>query len=134
MAPDTCLVLYGNSVLLAGIRAGLARETALELVAIADGQPGVTDLIRACHPRAVLFDLAVGQPEFAVALLREEPSLLLIGMDPSSDEILILSGRSTQALTLSDLLNAIHKKIPDPDRQNGAVPGPGWVEHSVCEP
>ncbi len=121
MAPDTCLVLYGNSVFLAGIKTGLACDTALDLVAIEDGYPGVTDLIRACHPRAVLFDLAVGQPEFAVALLREEPSLLLIGVDPSSDEIFILSGRPEQALTLSDLLNVIHQKSPDPDRQNGVL-------------
>ncbi|MCJ7738446.1 MAG: hypothetical protein MUQ10_14240 [Anaerolineae bacterium] len=107
MASDTCLVLYGDSVFLAGIRTGLARDTALDLVAIEDGHTGVTDVIRACHPRAVFFDLAVGQPEFAVTLLRDEPGLLLIGVDPSSNEILILSGRPKQALTLSDLLNVI---------------------------
>lgn len=117
MAPDTCLVLYGNSVFLAGIRTGLARETAHDLVAIEDGLPGAADLIRACRPCAVLFDLAVGQPECAVALLREEPGLLLIGVDPSSDEILILSGRPEHAPTLSDLFSVIHQATMDPDRQ-----------------
>jgi hypothetical protein len=38
-------------------------------------------------PRALLFDLAEGQPDFTVVLLREQPSLLLIGVDPSSDEL-----------------------------------------------
>ena len=55
-------------------------------------------------PRALLFDLAEGQPDFAVALLLEQPSLPLIGVDPSSDELLVLSNQPAQALNLSDLI------------------------------
>ena len=65
------------------------------------------NLIRLHQPRAVLFDLAMGQPDFVVPLLREQPDLLLIGVDPSSNEMLVLSSHPAQALSISDLVEAI---------------------------
>jgi hypothetical protein len=104
------VVLYGNSVFLAGIRADLRRRTQLELLTIEEDCPDAADRIRACRPTAVLFDLAAVQPDFAIALLRERPGLLLIGVDPSSDELLVLSGQPVQALSFADLVNVIHQK------------------------
>ncbi len=108
MAKDSCLVLYGNSVFLAGIKAELERCLEFELVTLEAGQPDVMNLIRLHKPRAVLFDMAMGQADFAVSLLRAQPDLLLIGVDPSRDELLILSSHPQQALSVSDLVDIIH--------------------------
>ena len=104
MSAQFCVVLYGNSVFLAGIKAELELDPGIELIAVDTGSTDVMERIRYHKPRALLFDLAEGQPDFAVALLREQPSLLLIGVDPSSDELLVLSNRPAQALNLSDLI------------------------------
>lgn len=101
------LVLYGNSVFLAGIRTELERAASLELITIEAGCPDVMNLIRTRQPRAVLFDLSMPQPDFAISLLRERPGLLLIGVDPSSDEMLVLSSHPAQALTMHDLMQLI---------------------------
>ena len=111
MAADLRLVLYGNSVFLAGIKAELEHDAAIELVAVEAGNPDVADLMRACNPRAVLFDLPVAQSDFAVTLLRAQPGLLLIGVDPASDDLLVLSGHQAHCLTTDDLIQMI-KTLP----------------------
>jgi hypothetical protein len=106
MTAKPCLVLYGNSVFLAGIKAELERERdlGLELLSVEAGCTDVTHLLRQCKPFAILFDLGLDQPSFMIPMLREQPGLLLIGVDPSSDELLVLSNQPVQVLTLSDLI------------------------------
>jgi hypothetical protein len=123
MAKDSCLVLVGNSVFLAGIKAELERCLAFELVTLEAGQPGVMNLIRLHEPRAVLFDLAMGQPDFVVPLLRDQPDLLLIGVDPSSNEMLVLSSHPAEALSISDLVEVIQGRDTEMGRGGEAQIG-----------
>jgi hypothetical protein len=102
-----CLVLYGNSVFLAGIKTELERAGSLELITMEAGGPDVADLILARRPRALLFDLTMPHPDFAIPLLRQQPGLLLIGVDPSSDDMLVLSSHPTQAVSMRDLKQLI---------------------------
>jgi len=104
------LVLFGNSVFLAGIKAQLEHAPALELITMEALHMDVADQISDHRPQAVMFDLTMGYPDFATALLREQPGLLLIGVDPNSNELLVLSGRPRQALSVSDLVNVIQQK------------------------
>ncbi|MBP1701978.1 MAG: hypothetical protein H6Q38_1085 [Chloroflexi bacterium] len=108
MVADARVVLYGNSVFLAGIKTELQRYEALDLRTVEVSCPDARELIRAFNPHALLFDLAAAQPDFAVALLRERPDLLLIGVDPTCDELLVLSSHPQQALAVSDIVKVIH--------------------------
>jgi hypothetical protein len=45
-----------------------------------------------------------------IAILRERPGLLLIGVDPSSDELLVLSSRPHQALSVADLVEVMQRE------------------------
>ena len=105
-----CVVLYGESVFLAGIRADLQSRTQFEVVTVRPDCPDAAGLIHDHRPAAVIFDLSAAQPDFAVALLRGRPDLLLIGLDASSDELLVLSGHAEQALNVADLIKVIHQK------------------------
>ena len=105
-----CLVLYGNSVFLAGIKAELESRIGSELITLESGHTDVLKLIRTRRPRAVLFDMGTGPLDFVVTLLRGQPNLLLIGVDPSSDEMLVLSSHPAQALSISDLVEVIQKE------------------------
>lgn len=107
---DLCLIFYGNSVFLAGIKAELESRAVLELITIEIGRPDVTELIRTRRPRAVLFDLGTGPLDYVIQLLRGQPGLLLIGVDSSSNEMLVLSGHPQQALSISDLVEIIEGK------------------------
>jgi hypothetical protein len=125
MAADRCLVLYGSSVFLVGIQAmladGLAHDAGapLQLISVQAGQPDAAALIRASRTQAVLFDLAEGLPDFIAAALREQPDLLLVGVDPSHDEVLVLSVKPQRALSVADLLNVIRQKDPNMETFKG---------------
>ena len=58
-------------------------------------------------PDVVIFDLAVAQPEFAIALWEARPRLLLIGVNLTSGHAFVLSGQSSRLLTIDDLLQVI---------------------------
>ncbi len=110
MVASSRLILYGKSVFLAGIKAQLEQVPALELIELEAAQTEVVDRMRLCRPQAVLFDLAMGYPDFAVPLLHEQPGLLLIGVDPDSNELLILSSQQERAMAVADLLKVIHRE------------------------
>jgi len=110
MATNSRLVLYGDSVFLAGIKAELRQIPALELVTVEPGSAALADQIRSWNPCALLFDLAAAQSDFAITLLRENPNLLVIGVDPASADLLLLAGRSAQALSVAELFEVIQRE------------------------
>ena len=64
----------------------------------------------------IAFDLIDPPPCLDVALMYEQPGLLLIGVDSSSNELLILSGRPQQAMSVSDLVAVIDQERNHPDK------------------
>jgi hypothetical protein len=115
MGADPRLILYGNSVMLAGIGTELQRHGLFDLITLEPGCPGALHRICALEPRAVLFDLAAAQPDFTIALLRDRPELILIGVDPSSDKVLLLSGRQERPASVADLLQVLGVGGTGPD-------------------
>lgn len=110
MAAGSYVVLYGDSVFLAGIQAELERYAGFELVMVEPGCPDVSELLCARKPSAVLFDLAMRPPDFPIFLLREQPGLMLIGLYASSNEMVVLSSHPAQALSIADLINVLSQK------------------------
>jgi hypothetical protein len=107
MGANSRLVLYGNSVILAGIGTELQRRGLFDLITLEPGCPDALHRICVLEPRAVLFDLAAAQPDFTIALLRDRPELILIGVDPSSDQVLVLSGHQVRPASVADLLQVL---------------------------
>ncbi len=113
MRAASSVVLYGSSLLLAGIEAELRSCGQFRVVALAANRSDAAARIGACDPDAVVFDLAAEQPDFAISLLRERPGLLLIGVDPSSDHLVVFSGRQAPAVTTTDLIQVIRGHTAD---------------------
>ena len=99
-----------NSLNMAGIVASLKADTNLEVLCV--------DLDFSCTRQsldkndlaAIIFDLSDPHLHLNVTLLRDRPDLLLIGVDPSKDQMLVISCRPAQALSVTDLVNIIHQK------------------------
>lgn len=113
---------------LAGIKTELEHCTSLELITVEAGCPDAAALIDSCDPRAVLFDLATQHTGFALALLRKRPGLLLIGVDPCCDELLLLSSQPIEALNISDLVEVINKEVSTAGTNNAHIPSPLAVD------
>ena len=104
------VAVYDNSLNMAGIVASLKADTTLEVVGVDLDSPNARGSLDENDLAAIVFDLSDPLLKLDVAVLRNRPGLLLIGVDPSKDEILVLSSRPEQVLSIADLVNVIHQK------------------------
>ncbi len=110
MAAPKGLVLYGDSVFLAGIKAALKGYDALEPITLESGRSGICGHIQEMNPRAVLFDRFTAEPDVVLRLLCDRPNLVVIGVNASSDEIVILSVRKEHVSSIAELVNVIGQR------------------------
>ena len=106
----TRVVVYGSSLSMAGIAASLKANQSLEVVCVDPHSPTARQTLSELNPAAIAFDLSDPPASLDVTLLCEKPGVLLIGVDPASDEILVLSGRLQRALSVSHLVHVIQQK------------------------
>ena len=100
------VILYGNTLILRGVWASLAKCPALDVVVL--DQPSQSSLreLTACCPAAVIFDLSVIEPQLLAGLF-QQPGLLLVGMDVETHQALVWSGRKVAALDAAGLVQVL---------------------------
>jgi hypothetical protein len=104
------VVVYGNSLNMAGIVASLKADTTLEVLCVNLNSPNARQCLDENDLAAIVFDLSDPHLRLDVTLLRDRPGLLLIGVDSSSEEMLVLSSQPAKALSMADLVSVIHQK------------------------
>ncbi|MEW5956752.1 MAG: hypothetical protein AB1801_03440 [Chloroflexota bacterium] len=103
------VILYGRSVILGTVGASLQQYPHLELVSLVPPLPAAQEL-GALAPDVIIFDVGAARPEAAIALLEARPHLLLIGIDPGSDRMLLWSGQQSRALAMQDVVHVIERQ------------------------
>lgn len=111
------IVLYGNSLAVSSVGASLQDRAGLNIVPVNYGLTEPASELNALEPDILIFDLSVTQPSFAMALLRLRPGLLLIGVDLMTSKALVLSSRTSSALTTEDLVQVIESHIGGPEKE-----------------
>jgi hypothetical protein len=104
------VAVYGNSLNMAGIVATLKADPTLEILCVNSESSNARPSLDEHDLAAIVFDLSEPPMRLDVTLLRDWPGLLLIGVDPSRDEMLVLSSQPAQALSMADLVSVIHQK------------------------
>ncbi len=102
------VALYGRSLMLAGLGRRLARQPRLRIVEI-DG-PTAADALGPLVPDVLVLDLEAVPIESALALLRDRPDLLLVGLEASGARLLVLSGEQARAIGTEDLVALIDRR------------------------
>ena len=102
------VILYGKSVIVGSVGASMRDVSGLEIVPLVPPLPEAKEL-DALAPDAIIFDLEAAHPDAALSLLRQRPGLLLIGVDPSSDELVIVSSRQRRVVAVADLLDLVDR-------------------------
>jgi len=100
------VILYGDSLILAGVRASLETTPGIEFLVLDQPLNRPLEELRLLCPAAIIFDLGAVQPESLLSLL-QQPDLLLIGIDPETHQALVWSGRQTAAVAVADLVSVI---------------------------
>ena len=101
------VVLYGGNLVMSTIGTILQEKPEFQVQQIEEVLPDIIDKLEADPPDVILFNLAKAQPDFAIALLRNHPTIMLIGVDIESNKMLLLSGEQSRLLTTDDLVQAI---------------------------
>lgn len=101
-------ILYGNSLILEGVRAELACDPGIEVLMLDQFLDDPLEELRVLNPGVIIFDLAAVQPDFPLAML-QQPGLLLIGIDPVTHQAQVWSGMQVAAASVGDLMAMIQK-------------------------
>ncbi len=99
-------IVYGDSLILEGVRVRLAGDLSLEVIALDYPLDKPLEQLRRLNPAVIIFDLGAIQPDFPLALL-QRPDLLLVGIDPDSHQALVWSGRQAAAVVAADLMEIL---------------------------
>ena len=102
------VILYGDSLILAGVRASLETCPDLQILLLDPSQDKPLEAIRSCCPATFIFDLGAVQPDFQLSLL-QQPGLLLVGINPETHQALVWSGRQAAAAAAADLVDVIRR-------------------------
>jgi hypothetical protein len=86
------VVLYGDSLILAGVRAALEGCPDLQVLTLDPSLDSPIDAVRVCCPATFIFDMDAVGPGFQLSLL-QQPGLLLVGIDPETHQALVWSGK-----------------------------------------
>jgi hypothetical protein len=105
------IVLYGSSIVLASIGAGLERTRRFELRYLSPPLPSRAAL-EALAPDVVLFDIEAFDSEPAFALLEAQPGLLLLGVSSEGNLVRLWSGRQYSELSIAGLAALIEGAEP----------------------
>jgi len=113
------VVLFGNSLVMSSIGASLQGCAGLQVMPVDAAMHNAAQRLGVLQPDIVIFDLATVRSDFAIALWKAQPDVLLIGVDLATKQALVLSGQPTRALTTEDLLQVIqrHQDNAEPQKE-----------------
>lgn len=100
------VLLYGDSLLIEGVRASLKNCPDLEVRELDPSRENALEAIQALCPAILIFDLDAVGPDFQL-LLFQQPCLTVVGMDSEAHQALVWSGRREATLDASDLVTVI---------------------------
>jgi DNA-binding NarL/FixJ family response regulator len=103
------IILYGDTLVLEGVRTSLEASPAFEVIALEAAHAAEQDLLR-LHPDVIIFDTGSVQPQFHYNLILQRSQLQLIGIDPDRDQVLLWSGQNLHELSIQDLVEVISEQ------------------------
>lgn len=104
--PTRKILLYGNSILIAGLASKLGQVDGLEVTQMEDEVLGdLTGLA------VIVVDLRDGKTSQALPRLCAAPGVLLVGLDSITNTLTVLTGQSQPVQSMQDVLNVLKEAM-----------------------
>ena len=104
------VVLFGDSLLMDAVAAGLSGRQELDMVQL-DASITGEERLRSLCPDLVIFDLDTPHPGFIVRFLKNQPGVPLFGLNAISNKVIAISSQAHTTLTTDDLSQMIRLQI-----------------------
>jgi len=101
------VILYGDTLVLASIRASLEVNPSFEVIDLDASQVTRQELL-ALNPDTIIFDIHSVQSQFPSDLIQHWAGLL-IGINPDSNQVLLWTGHPMSELSVQDLVTVIQQ-------------------------
>jgi hypothetical protein len=101
------VVLLGASLAIDSVAAALTGVPGLELLRFESLAAKDLAHVRNLSPDAVIFDMAVQQPDRPLLKLMTQSGLLLVGFDLATQQMHLFSGKRARLVTVDDLVRAL---------------------------
>lgn len=102
------VALCGDNLVLSVIGACLQKDPAFQVQKIQDMSQVSGN---AKLPDVILFEFHTVKPDSVLTLMRDYPTVMLLGVDLTKSQMVVLTGSSFRLLTIDDLIKAINKKF-----------------------
>ncbi len=100
------VILYGDSLILAGMRASLEARPGTEVLILDQSLDRRCEALCSPGRATLIFDLGAVDPDSPLGLL-QQPGLRLVGIDPETHQALVWSARRSSALNAADLVRVL---------------------------
>ena len=97
------VVLLGDSVLIDGVAVGLADRHVPGMIRINRFADDITERLKSLKPDMIVFELDTPCASSIFSLLREQPGILLLGLDLNCSQVLVLNSHQHVTRTVSEL-------------------------------
>ena len=104
--PSRTILLYGNSILIAGLNRKLENLPGWRVLCVSKGQPGDLNNVE-----IVVIDLRDANSTNMLITLGKHPHLLLVGMDGLTNSLTLLTGQTQPMHSLQDVLDALQQAL-----------------------
>ncbi len=101
------ILLYGNSLLMGGLAASLAKQSQFTLQHAPGETPDLAQQLALLHPDVLIFEVSAAPPLAVCLALQAHSPCLLLGIDLKHNTLLQWIGWQTPAQTLQDVLQTI---------------------------
>ena len=100
------VVIFGNSIFMAGIETILRGRPGIEVTRLAPDLTGLGDL-SGLRPDVILYDSTAPEAALALRFLQQHPDVTLIGLNGDGHKAVVVSGREQAVVTTDDLAQVI---------------------------
>ena len=107
MEKQPLVVLLGDSVLIDGVAVGLAGRQVPSMVRIDTFTPDIAERLKYLKPDMIVFELDTPWSSSIFSLLREQPGILLLGLDLDSSQVIVLNSYRYITRTMNDLYQIV---------------------------
>lgn len=104
------VVLYGDTLLIDGVAACLARKHELDVIRVNAALANVGQHLQSIAPDLVIFDVDTPVPELSkliIPLLQRQPDVPFIGLDSENSEVISLCGQPRAIFSTRELVDVI---------------------------
>jgi hypothetical protein len=111
MIEKQTVVLYGDSLLIDAVEASLGAHHELGIQRLYTTVPNLDQKVKSLHPDLFIFDLDAPHLHFIISFFRDQPNIPFLGLDMSTNRVVVLSCQHYTTGTTSDLCSLIQTQI-----------------------